>query len=62
MIKDIKYFIFAVRDKYLQEYLLKFGELRLKDCNLEQIKILFDWAVDMVHQEFENDTVENKEN
>lgn len=41
---DIKYYLLGWKDRNMNEYLGKYGELRLRDLNLGQLRALFSYA------------------
>ena len=41
---DIKYYLLGWKDRNMNEYLQKYGDLRLRDLSLEQLHALFLYA------------------
>ena len=41
---DIKYYLLGWKDRNMDDYLRKYGDLRLRDLSLEQLHALFSYA------------------
>jgi hypothetical protein len=41
---DIKYYLLGWKDRNMDDYIRKYGELRLRDLTLDQLRALFSYA------------------